>query len=100
MGATFSVALAQAVSMAVLRRNALPVPVSFASLIDSKIQPGRNLMIPYIDDITFVGTSAARVNRDRLKAAKALAAANLHVDARKDCLADGSPYKVAIVLAW
>lgn len=100
MGATFSVALAQAVSTAVLKRNLLPVPASFLSLLDAKIKPGRNVVIPYIDDINVIGTSPSKVNRDQRKAAGALATASLHVDARKSFLADDTRYKVAIGLAW
>lgn len=100
MGATFSVALAQAVTSAVLKRNSLPVPDSFHSLLDAKIKPGRNRMLPYIDDITVLGTSALKVNRDQKRATEALAAVRLQVDERKSFFADDAPYKVAIGLAW
>lgn len=99
MGATLSVALAHAVSSAVLRHNHLSVPASFSSVLDSKIRPGRNIVIPYIDDINVVGTSAVKVNRDQLKAAAALDAVNLHTDTKKDFFADEAPYKVWIGLA-
>lgn len=100
MGAMFSVALSQAVKIAVLRRNLLPVPSSFAGLLHSKIQPCRNIVIPYIDYINFIGTSAVKVNRDQLKATNALSSANLQVEAREIFTACGAPYKVAIGLAW
>lgn len=86
--------------MAILWHNGLPVPTSFQSLMDSKIQHGRNVVLPYIDDITVIGTSLANVNRDRERAAKPLAEACLHTDSRKDVIADDAAYKIAIGLAW
>lgn len=68
--------------------------------MDSKIQHGRNLVLPYIDDITFIGTSAAKVNREPERSSGALADVNLHTDKRKDFVAYEAPYKVAIGLAW
>lgn len=49
-------------------------------------------MLPYIDDINVIGTSAVKVNSDSFKAAAALASANLHTDARKTFSADAAPY--------
>lgn len=99
IGATFLVALWQAVTVAVLGSSHLPVPKSFGSLADSKLKPGRNVVLPYIDDITIIGTSAAKVNRDRRLAAAALADTKLRTDKKKDVIADDSPFKVAIGLA-
>lgn len=100
MDTTFSVALAQAVTTAVLRRNNLPVPTSFLSLLDSILSPKRNFMLPYIQDINVIGTSATRANLDHSKFTNALSAANLWTDPKNDFCADYYHYKEAIRLSW
>lgn len=58
-------------------------------------------MLPYNDDVNAIGTCAAKVNRDRYKAAAALAGATLTTDQSKASFsAGGEPYKEAIGLAW
>lgn len=68
--------------------------------MDSKIQPGRNVILPYIDDINVVGTTTVKVNRDQRRAAAALASVNLQTDTKKDFFAGDSLYRVAIGLSW
>lgn len=99
MGATFAVALAQAASTAALRRDGLPVPESFHALLDSRVGQACSVL-PYIDDITSVGTSAQRVNQTRDRAVAVLAGVNLHTDPRKSFSAGNRPYEVALGLAW
>lgn len=100
MSVTFSAAWAQVVTVAVLRRRSLPVPDQLARLLDFKIYQGRNIVLPYIDDISIIGISPDKVTRDRLSAANALEAPNLHVDLKKDLFAGDADYKIAIGLAW
>lgn len=56
MGATFPVVRSQAVSTTVLSRNNLPVPVSVSLLLESKLQPDWNVVLPCIDGIDIIGT--------------------------------------------
>lgn len=58
------------------------------------------MVLLYIVDLTIIGTSAGKVNRDRSRAATALASANLQTDPKKDVLVDREDYKVAIGLEW
>lgn len=100
MGATFSVALAQAVSSAALRQEqALPVPPDFVSPLDTQI-PKQGLVLPYIDDVTSIAPTATRANNNRDLAASALAAVQLNTDPRKNFSSDERPYQVALGLAW
>lgn len=98
MGATISIPLGQVVKTAVLVKNGRPVLDSFRALVDSKIQPGSNIVPPYIGDITVIGTLAVKVNRGRVLAAIGLANANLGTV--KDVIAHDAPFKVTIRLAW
>lgn len=99
MGATFSVALAQAVTCAALPQNDLPVPESFHFLLDSRLS-NCGVVLPYINDITSIGTSCARVNRKRDRAAASLASVHLTTDPKKGLSSDDSPYQIALGLAW
>lgn len=99
-GAIFSVALAQAVTSAVLRQEKLPFPSSLLSVLDSRLIRRSNIISPYIDDINAVGTSAARVNQDRNKADSALDASHLATDPKREFSANYDAYKEAIGLAW
>lgn len=98
MGATFSVALGQAVTIAIVAKEQLPLPKMFSGLKNFNIQSDRNVIILYIDDITIFGTSAGKVNRDRKHGAGVLAKENLQTNAEKDVIADDFDYNVAIGL--
>lgn len=100
MGATFSVALTQAVTTTVLRKENLPVPTRILSLLDTKLSRRWNVVLPYIDDINVIGTAPMQVDRNRNRAKATLAAANLKKDPNRDFSADEQPYKEAIGLAW
>lgn len=100
MAATFSVAFAQVVITAVLRKDKLPVPSSFASMLDAKILEKRNEMMPYIDDINLVSTSEIKTNRDRTRSENALASVNMPKDPKKRFSSCNSPLKEANGLAW
>lgn len=50
------------------------------AMVESKIQPGCNIFLRYIDDITVIGTSAGKVNRDRELSAIDLSDANLRTE--------------------
>lgn len=98
MGATFCVPLAKALTTAVLRRNKLPVPICSLFLLNSKLSPKRNVMLPHIDNINLIGTAVTSANRDRTTAPNALAA-NLWTNSKKDFSSEHYPYKEAIGLS-
>lgn len=60
MGATFAVAIAQAVSTAVVRASGYGVGSPFDSLRYGRVEHHKPLVLPYIDDLTSVG-SAPRI---------------------------------------
>lgn len=62
MGATFALALAQKVTIAVLRSAGLPPAASFSSLLDSRLPKGSTTPFPYIDDVNIIGISPKAVN--------------------------------------
>lgn len=99
MGATFLVAIGEVVTTAGLVRKGLPLPDSFSASMDSKVQPGRNVILPYIADITVIVMSVGNVNRDCELAASALGDVYLQNDEKKDVAADNDLYKALIGLA-
>lgn len=100
IGTTFSVSLGQAVTTAVLLSSELPVTKSFYALVDPKMRRGRNVFLPYIDDISMIGTSLHKVSRYWERAASEGANDNLRTDKREEVVVDKAPHKVAIGLAW
>lgn len=48
MGATFAVAIAQKVTIAILRPAGLPPAASFSLLLDSRLRKGYTTPFPYI----------------------------------------------------
>ena len=97
MGASFSVAWAQLVSVNSLRKMKLPVPDSPRNLIDAKID---RLQLPYIDDHNSIGTNKDEVNSRTNQIAISLANENLHVEPSKNIYADGITPSDSLGLSW
>lgn len=100
MGASFAVAIAQRVTSSVLRSAGLQSPTPFSGLLGTHLRRGSFTPLPYIDDITIIGTSAQTVNSARDKAARSFRSSSLPTEPAKNVDAVVGAYSIAIGLAW
>lgn len=98
MQATFSVAPAQVRTFSALHPEKLPVLDYFHYLLDTRFYKN-GILLPYIDDITRIGTYAVDVNKTRDLAAANLTSVYLSIDPKMDFSADESLYQIALGLA-
>lgn len=99
MRASFGVALAQKVTVKILK-DSNPPARPFLSLLDALIQRSKVIRVPYIDDVSLLGTSPDKLNAVRDRVAEAFAYANLPTEPSKNVDAGDTPYNVAVGLAW
>lgn len=83
MGASFAFALAQAISLSIVRSSGLSPPRNLSDLLDSTIPSGRGAQLVYIDDHNSIDTSAGGVNLARDTVAAELEGAGLPVEQSK-----------------
>lgn len=100
MGAKFSVALAQSISVSILRRANLSPPTPFSSTTDVTVPGGTGLQIPYIDDLNSVSTSADGANEATRRTCEALRNAGLPVEEKKTVWAGAGGPAEALGLWW
>ena len=93
MGATFSVALAQAVSLAVLRRANICPQNTANEIANAVISHSRPLHIPYIDDINTVTSNPKFSNDATVRTARIAASVGLPVAEGKRSLLESLNFR-------
>lgn len=100
IGATFAVALAQAVTTSVLKSSGQLLPSSYKSLLDYKLNIKETLTISFIDKVNIIRTDPIQTSKRKYSTASALNDRNLKRGPSKMFIESVSDYNVAFRLAW
>lgn len=99
MGASFSVALAQVVTGAVLESERLPSPSSFSEIVGRSLDE-EGLRMAYMKDVNTIGISQRVVNCSKHRIEARFSRYGLPIEDRKMVWSDGLPPIIAFEIEW